>query len=113
MVGDVPMKAGLVVGSMVMANHFNEKYYKNPLEFKPERWETECNETHPFVHIGFSAGPRSCFGKSLAFLESKIFLVKLLKRYHKIEVPRDRVIRMNYVFNQPYPVTTKFTKASA
>ena len=34
----VPVKKGTAIQIGVMANHFNEKYFKNPYEFRPERW---------------------------------------------------------------------------
>lgn len=54
---------------MSMPNHYSEKYYKNPTEFRPERWLTgELDNLHPYAHYGFHAGARSCIGKNLALL---------------------------------------------
>ena len=36
---------------------------------------------------GFSAGARTCIGKHLALIESKIGLIKFMKRYEKIVLP--------------------------
>ena len=36
---------------------------------------------------GFSAGARACIGKHLAIVESKIGLIKFMKRYKKIRIP--------------------------
>jgi cytochrome P450 len=33
----------------------------------------------------FSGGPRGCLGKSLALVEMKVFMIKLMKRYAKVE----------------------------
>ena len=74
---------------MHMGNHHSEKYFKDPKVFRPERWEKECNEIPPFVCGGFSAGARSCIGKHLAMLDSKIALVKFLKRYKKVTLPKN------------------------
>lgn len=38
--------------------------------------------------MNFSAGPRSCLGKQLALLETKITLVKLFKRYKTIKLEK-------------------------
>jgi cytochrome P450 len=46
----------------------NEKYFKNPNVFRPERWENECDNIHPYALTGFSGGPRNCIGKHLALL---------------------------------------------
>ena len=43
----------------------SEKYFKDPLEFNPERWLRESKEAHPFSHLQFGFGPRMCVGKKL------------------------------------------------
>jgi cytochrome P450 len=40
----------------------------------------------PFVLVGFSAGARTCLGKHLALLESKIAIIKIVKRYKNITI---------------------------
>ena len=32
----------------------------------------------------FSGGPRGCIGKSLALIETKIMMIKFVKRYHSL-----------------------------
>ena len=71
-----------------MPNHFNPAYFKNPFEFRPERWgEEEVENLHPYAFLGFSAGPRHCIGKQLALLESKIAIIKFIKRYKSVKLP--------------------------
>lgn len=71
----------------------DEKQYSKPKEYLPERWLSnqpteECpfskNTAHPFVHMPFGFGPRSCVGKRFADLEIETFISKLLRNY-KIE----------------------------
>ena len=33
----------------------------------------------------FSGGPRGCIGKNLALVETKIMMVKFMKRYHSLK----------------------------
>ena len=41
-----------------------DKYFKDPLEFKPERWlRSESKDVHSFSHLQFGFGPRMCLGK--------------------------------------------------
>ena len=47
--------------------------------------------------MAFSEGPRTCIGKHLALLESKILLVKLLQRYEKVKENQERVITLGIV----------------
>lgn len=60
--------------------HRNEKYWKDPLEFRPERFKEEGIQ-HPFSYIPFSAGHRSCIGQVFAMLEEKTIISMLLKRF--------------------------------
>ena len=39
----------------------NEKYFKDPLKFNPDRWTRDS--IHPFAILPFGAGVRSCWGK--------------------------------------------------
>lgn len=45
----------------------NPKLFKDPLDFKPERWlRTDSSEAiHNFAWLPFGFGPRSCIGNSL------------------------------------------------
>ena len=64
----IPMKKGTVMSLNWFGNHFNPKYFKDPMEFRPERWESECSNLPPYVMGGFSGGARTCIGKNLALL---------------------------------------------
>lgn len=80
MLKDIPIKAGIGLSCNQIINHYSSKFYENPFEFKPERWEQD-QHNHPYSLCGFSGGPRSCIGKHLAYLESKIGLIKFVMRY--------------------------------
>ena len=42
----------------------SEKYFKDPLEFRPERWLRENkDEIHAFSNLSFGFGTRMCLGK--------------------------------------------------
>ena len=86
MLKGIPISKGTFVYNQPLGLHYSEKYYKNPREFRPERWEGECDKLPAYALVGFSGGPRSCIGKHLALLESKIGLIKLMQRYKQIEL---------------------------
>lgn len=95
---DIPITKNTIVSTQPRGNHYNPKYFKNPNEFRPERWEKECDGIHPFALVGFGAGIRACIGKQLAHIESKIALIKLIKRYDKIEVPREIAMHLKFLY---------------
>lgn len=47
----------------VIAIHFNEEYYPEPHEWRPERFGiTTENDNHDFTFLPFGEGPRFCIG---------------------------------------------------
>ncbi|KAF2446257.1 cytochrome P450 [Karstenula rhodostoma CBS 690.94] len=66
--------------------HNNPALWDNPAKFDPERWETpEVKNRHKAAYIPFAAGPRMCIGFNFALQEVKIFLPKLIWRYHFVK----------------------------
>lgn len=63
-----------------------EKYFKNPLEFRPERFDSPEFDT--FAFVPFSAGPRNCIGQKFAMLEMKSAVSKVLRNY-KVQLAAD------------------------
>ncbi|KAM3687283.1 hypothetical protein ACB098_10G067300 [Castanea mollissima] len=55
------------------------------LEFKPERWISEHGRivhVPSFKFIPFNAGPRTCLGKDMTFIQMKIIASTILWNYH-------------------------------
>lgn len=92
---DIPMKKGTFVYPRFNPNLFSNEYFDNPLEFNPERFEDEDKEQHPYVLVNFSAGARTCIGKHLALLESKLALIKIMKRY-KTMIPPSEPLKFKF-----------------
>ncbi|XP_057453960.1 beta-amyrin 11-oxidase-like [Lotus japonicus] len=61
------------------AVHMNPKYYPNPEEFNPSRWDDYHGKAGTFLPFG--AGSRLCPGKDLAKLEISVFLHYFLLNY--------------------------------
>ncbi|MED6220903.1 hypothetical protein PIB30_049227, partial [Stylosanthes scabra] len=63
---------------------FEEIWGKDCLEFKPERWISEKGEiiyVSSYKFISFNAGPRTCLGKDLSFLQMKMVASTILRNY--------------------------------
>nr|UOU03251.1 cytochrome P450 3049D1 [Brachionus rubens] len=73
----IPKGTWIAVSPFVMGRC--SEYFKNPDEFRPERFLEEKNQNYTF--IPFSTGPRNCIGMKFAQIEAKILLVKLLQNF--------------------------------
>ncbi|XP_057669996.1 cytochrome P450 4c3-like [Diorhabda carinulata] len=60
--------------------HRDPKWFRNPLEFIPERF-SEDDYTTPYKYIPFSAGSRNCIGQKFAMLEMKSTISKVLRNF--------------------------------
>ena len=55
------------------------------MDFKPERWISERGRilhAPSFKFIAFNAGPRTCIGKDIAFIQMKIIASAIIWNYH-------------------------------
>ncbi|KAJ3309101.1 Cytochrome P450 4d2 [Boothiomyces sp. JEL0838] len=57
----------------------DEKYYKNPESFNPDRWKDD--QINPNAFQPFGDGPRNCIGQKMAVIEVKYAIVQLLKHF--------------------------------
>lgn len=81
-IGPYKLPADFNVGTNILGNMYNEKYYKNPQKFDPQRWNDKGPQVaEPYSFIPFSAGPRSCIGKYLGLMESKVMMTHFLYNY--------------------------------
>jgi cytochrome P450 len=95
-VDGVFLPAGTNCGTPCYSIHRQPTYYRSPLSFLPERWieGAVCHPTSPSspswvvskdeVEIArrafcpFSIGPRGCIGKSMALMEMRLTLARLI-----------------------------------
>lgn len=60
--------------------HRDDRYYDDPLEFRPDRWTVELREKLPdFAYFPFGGGPRQCIGRRFALLELRLTLAAILR----------------------------------
>lgn len=93
MVDGVYLPAGTDCGTPVYSIHRQERYYREPEQFIPERWiegatckssSASWQTTKEEIEIArrafcpFSIGPRGCIGKSMAFMEMRLTLARMI-----------------------------------
>ncbi|XP_076062948.1 cytochrome P450 2L1-like isoform X4 [Oratosquilla oratoria] len=72
---------GSILYPVSFCSHSDEKYWKNPFEFRPERFlENNMFVTPKNGFMPFGVGRRQCLGESLARMEIFIFATSLLQK---------------------------------
>jgi cytochrome P450/nitrite reductase/ring-hydroxylating ferredoxin subunit len=80
--GDFVIPKGATVAVLLRPAAIDEKHFKEPHAFRPERWIEDGVQPHDAAtHIPFGSGPRMCPGRSLALLEMKTLLAMLYKSF--------------------------------
>ncbi|GAU45814.1 hypothetical protein TSUD_115020 [Trifolium subterraneum] len=74
----------IILFSLYSMGRLEETWGKDCLEFKPERWMSERggivhNPSYKF--FSFNAGPRTCLGKDLSFIQIKMISIAILCKY--------------------------------
>ncbi|KAH7041423.1 cytochrome P450 [Microdochium trichocladiopsis] len=74
---------GTVVSAHHWAMYHNEKYFKKPFEYRPERFlgDEEFADDVREVLQPFHVGPRNCIGRNLAYVEMRTILARILYNF--------------------------------
>ena len=66
----------------IWAVHHNPDHFKNPFEFRPERFICDDGSFKKDQRvIPFSVGPRYCLGEQLARMEIFLFLTSIVQHF--------------------------------
>ena len=80
--GGYRVKRGHTVLMSQWVNHRDPKYFPDPEEFRPERWEDGLAKRLPkFAYFPFGGGQRICVGANFALMEAAIILPTVGQRY--------------------------------
>ena len=79
-------------GSIVLASpwivHHDPRWFPEPFEFRPERWDDDRSGQIPtFAYFPFGAGQRVCIGMPLAKLTAVLFIATIAQRWRLELVP--------------------------
>jgi len=96
----LPDGTSVPVGSWVVYNPYvmgrSERLWgKDACVFNPERWLHHGGrpiQPSPYVFPAFQAGPRTCLGRNMAYLEAKCCAAMLLQRFQFRVVDGHKVI---------------------
>jgi cytochrome P450 len=80
-IGPYRIVKGAEIVIWIYVVHRDPRWYPNPSEFRPERFEPEAEAARPkYAYLPFGAGQRACIGQMFAMLEAQLILATLLPR---------------------------------
>ncbi len=80
--GDYPVRRGTTVFLSQWVTHRDGRFYEDPLEFRPERWQgSQAKRLPKYAYFPFGGGPRVCIGNSFAMLEAVLLLATFGQHY--------------------------------
>jgi cytochrome P450 len=90
--GGYRVKPGYTVLMSQWVNHRDPKYFPDPEDFRPERWQDGLAKRLPrFAYYPFGGGQRICVGSTFALIEATIILAAVGQHY-RFTVDPDAVI---------------------
>ncbi len=75
------LKAGNRTMVSIYLSHRDERYWQEPEQFRPERFDRSEKRPPAFTYIPFGGGPRNCIGAAFAQVEAKVVLARILQRF--------------------------------
>jgi len=92
----------------------DEKYFKNPDQFLPERWIRGCPQheklNNAYANLPFGHGPRACVGQRFARLELYMIMFKLIQKYKISYDGPELGVSYNGLGSTNGPLALKFEK---
>jgi cytochrome P450 len=80
--GGYRVKRGYTILISPWVSHRDPRYFSDPEQFRPERWEDGlANRIPRYAYYPFSGGQRSCIGNTFAFTEATLALSTVGQRY--------------------------------
>ncbi|MFE7412845.1 cytochrome P450 [Streptomyces laurentii] len=84
--GGAPVRPGTRVWSSQWATHRDGRWFREPLEFRPERWLAQADGTPAedipeYAWFPFGGGPRVCLGTRFAMVEAVLVLAVIARRF--------------------------------
>lgn len=76
---------GRALASVIYLMHRDARYFNNPDQFIPDRWDEDAMKSLPrFVYFPFGAGNRMCIGEGFAWMEGIMILATIAAKYRLV-----------------------------
>jgi cytochrome P450 len=88
-IGDIAVPRRTIVITSQFLIHHDERWWPDPLAFRPERWLDEAaKDARPkFAYFPFGGGGRVCIGEGFAWTEGVLLLAVMARRWKFEPVP--------------------------
>ena len=94
-IGGYTIPAGATLAMFQWTVHRDARYFDQPEEFMPERWENDFQKRLPrCAYFPFGAGPRLCIGDGFAKAEIPLLLAAIAQQYD-ISLATDHPVSIN------------------
>lgn len=91
------IEKGMPIFISILGIHHDPKYYPNPLDFDPDRFEMDAIVQRPaLAFLPFGFGPKYCIGMELAKAILKVHLVFVLSKYLVTVGPKMKNKEINF-----------------
>ncbi len=92
-VGGYRIPSGATLAMFQWSVHRDSRFFDQPGEFIPERWENDFQKRLPrCAYFPFGAGPRICIGDGFAKTEVPLLIASIAQRFHFDLVPTHPVL---------------------
>ena len=114
-IGGYTIPKGSVVSMPQRIIHRDERWYDDPLEFRPERWADRNDDTPrerpEYAHYPFGGGPRHCIGMRFARMETQLIVATIASEF-AVESLTDEPLDLTASANAlpAEPVEVRFTQ---
>ena len=78
--GEWDIAQGSIILMSQFAVHRDERWFAEPLSFRPERWQ-EPSDRPKFAYFPFGGGPRTCIGDQFAWMEGTLLLAEISRHW--------------------------------
>jgi cytochrome P450 len=91
--GGYRIPAGTTVFMPQWVIHRDGRWYDDPEQFRPERWEGGLiQRIHRYAYFPFGGGPRICIGNNFAQMEATLILATIAQKF-RVRLAPDAVVK--------------------
>eukprot|EP01128_Nolandella_sp_AFSM9_P006280 TRINITY_DN318_c0_g2_i2.p1 TRINITY_DN318_c0_g2~~TRINITY_DN318_c0_g2_i2.p1 ORF type:complete len:486 (+),score=102.91 TRINITY_DN318_c0_g2_i2:50-1507(+) len=101
------LKKGTLVSASSITTHYNPKYYTNPHEFDPLRFESD--QLPKGAYVPFGTGPRNCIGQRFA-VQQLVYIGASFLYQFEFELTEEPKYRQVFIREPVFGVKMKLTK---